>query len=166
MGGEFLVGKDDEFGEGGFEEPFESEAEFGGGEDDGDEALVAHFGHSLGEFAEEVLGGLGIDDEADIEGGSLDFGHEELFEAWVEGDGLEEAWLAFEFADEVEAEAFTDLFGEVIGIFGDGGKVGDAFHDHGEVFDGDAFAEEVLEDPLNDPDIDEVGDEFVDQGGV
>lgn len=40
--GEFLVGKDDEFGQGGFEEAFEGETQLGGENGDGGEALFRH----------------------------------------------------------------------------------------------------------------------------
>ena len=166
MRGKFLVGKDIEFGEGGFEEALEGEAEFGAEDGGGDETLFGHGVRADGEFAEEVLGGVGVEGEGGFEVGALDAGDEVLLEAGVEGDGFDEAGFGFVLGDEVGAEAAADLFGEFVRVFRDRGVVGDGLEDEREVFDRHAFAEEVLEDALDDAEVDEIGEEFGDEGGV
>jgi len=86
-----------------------------------------------------------------------------LLHAGIECDGFDLAGLGFVLGNEIGAEALADLLGEFVGVFGDGGVVGDGFEDEGEVFDGHALAEEVLEDALDDAEIDEVGEEFGDE---
>ena len=148
LGGEFLVGEDIEFWQGGFEKALEGEAELGAEEDGGDEALLGHGVGADGEFAQEVLGGLGVEGERGLEMGTLDAGDEGLLEARVEGDGFDEAGLGFVLGDEIGAEAFADLLGEFVGIFGDGGVVGEGLEDGLEVADRHAFPQEGLEDLL------------------
>ena len=97
---------------------------------------------------------------------ALDAGDEGLLEAGIERDGFDEAGFGLVLGDEIGAQALADLLGEFVGVFRNGGVIGDRFENEGEVFDRHAFAEEVLENALDDAEVDEIGEEFGDERGV
>ena len=89
-----------------------------------------------------------------------------MLKARIDGDALDETGLGFVLADEVGAEAAADLLGEFIRVFCDRGIVCERLQNERQVFDRHAFAEEVLQDALDDAEVDQVGEEFGDEGGV
>ena len=122
-----MVGEDDEFGEGGFKEAFEREAEFRSEDGDRGDSLLGHGVGSDGEFSEQVLSGIWIEGESGFKMGALDAGHQSLFEARSDGDAFDEAGFGLVLADEISSEAAADLFGEFIGVFCNGSVVGEGF---------------------------------------
>ena len=118
------------------------------------------------EFVEQVLRGLRVDDEADVELIALHFLHQHLLQSRIERECFHHAGLALVVRDKIDAEPAADLFGKVVGIFRDRREVGDALHDDREIFDRDAFAQKVLQHALDDADIHEIGNEFAHERGV
>ena len=166
LGGEFLVGEDIDLRQRRFEEAFEGEAEFRAENHGGEEALLGHRVRANGEFAQEVLSGLRVECEGRLEMRALDACDEGLLKARIERNRFDEARLGFVLGDEIGAEALADLLGEFVGVFRDGGVISDGFENEREVFDRHAFAEEVLENALDDAEVDEIGEEFGDERGV
>jgi hypothetical protein len=68
--------------------------------------------------------------------------------------------------NEIGAESAADLFGKLVGIFGDWGKVRNGFENEWEVSDGNAFAKQTLKDSLEDAKVYEIRQQFGDEGGI
>jgi hypothetical protein len=163
---QFLEGEDDELVQGGLEETLEGEAQFRGDDDDRRQPLFGHFRHPIGQLCEEVLGEGWIEHQTDIMGGPLNSGDKKLLETRVERDRLDHASFRFVLADEIHPEPFPHLLRQVVGIFRERREIGDALEDDAEVADRDAFAQEILQDTLNDADVDQVGDQLAHQGRI
>ena len=165
-GRDFGVGKNSELGEGAFEETLETEANLRSAQD---ERLLAggdHLLHVMREFADDVAGEIGFENEIEFGGRLANALGDLLLKARIESDGADGTGFVLKWTDDLRAESATGVFGEFVGILGEMRVIADFLEDAGEIANGDSLGEEVLEDTLNLADGELGRNQFVDDGGV
>ena len=83
-----------------------------------------------------------------------------LFKLRIERDRLEPATLRLVGFDDLGAERAPGVFGEFVRIFCGVGVVADFFQDAGEIANGNALGEQVLQDALHLADVELRGNQF------
>ena len=162
---DFAVGHHSDGGQGRFNQFADGGADLGRAEDDSAEALGHEFADVGGDGFGDGSGELWWEGEEAAAVVAFDVTVEGVFEGGVEGDAVDSAGFVAVLAADGAGEAVADGFGEDFDVFGFGGPFAEGFEEGVEVADGDAFAEEILQNFLEFAGFDLPWDDFLDKSG-